>query len=404
MNPIYIVWELVDDLIGDLERIRRSVSRSPVPYLGFGFGAVIVIWLLLGHSDGGDFLSVAFWSENPEGMRNLLWSLATVAAGAAGLYGLSLAARRTKALDEQARIAAENRLISEQVQFTDRFSKAVEQLGNPNESVRIGAIYSLNRLAEDSSRDASTIIGVLAGHIKRSGQASFTSDAANQQGTPDSATALAVLGRLVPKNSGYRQSGHAEQLDLSGADFRRLSISNCNLDGFILSGSKFMEAKLNLVSAVGADLSAVNAEGCLLSGVDLTDAVMKHFIADRAVLETVLFERANLEYSKFSDVVFQNVIFDGANLLNSNFSKAYIRSATFNGAELSWTTFKDAVFVRTEMHRTIVTGVNFGKSYLAEPTLQTVRYADEAGGRRPEASYELVLPPPDNTLEVPIPF
>jgi hypothetical protein len=38
-------------------------------------------------------------------------------------------------------------------QITDRYTKAVEQLGSPSPEVRLGAIYALERLADDSDRD-----------------------------------------------------------------------------------------------------------------------------------------------------------------------------------------------------------------------------------------------------------
>src|SRR5580692_4971184 len=40
-------------------------------------------------------------------------------------------------------------------QMTDRFTKAIDQLGSPNKAVRIGGIFALERIARDSLRDRS---------------------------------------------------------------------------------------------------------------------------------------------------------------------------------------------------------------------------------------------------------
>jgi hypothetical protein len=59
--------------------------------------------------------------------------------------------------------------VAEQGQYTDRYSRTIEQLGQQGEDqlqVRLGAIYALERLARDSPRDQSTIIEVLAAFIR----------------------------------------------------------------------------------------------------------------------------------------------------------------------------------------------------------------------------------------------
>jgi len=50
--------------------------------------------------------------------------------------------------------------LSEQGQVTDRYTKAIEQLGSDKLDVRIGGIYALERVARDSARDHPTIMEV----------------------------------------------------------------------------------------------------------------------------------------------------------------------------------------------------------------------------------------------------
>ncbi len=48
--------------------------------------------------------------------------------------------------------------LTEQGQATDRYIKAIEQLGSDKLDVRIGGIYALERVARDSARDHPTVM------------------------------------------------------------------------------------------------------------------------------------------------------------------------------------------------------------------------------------------------------
>jgi hypothetical protein len=50
---------------------------------------------------------------------------------------------------------------------TERFSKAIDQLGSDKEEVILGGIYSLERIAKDSAKDQSTIMEVLSAFVRR---------------------------------------------------------------------------------------------------------------------------------------------------------------------------------------------------------------------------------------------
>src|SRR5580658_3202078 len=56
--------------------------------------------------------------------------------------------------------------LTEQGQVTDRYTKAIEQLGSDKLDVRIGGIYALERVARDSVRDHPTVMEVLTAFIR----------------------------------------------------------------------------------------------------------------------------------------------------------------------------------------------------------------------------------------------
>jgi hypothetical protein len=49
---------------------------------------------------------------------------------------------------------------------TERYTRAIEQLGSDKIDIRLGGIYSLERIATDSTRDHPTIMEVLTAFIR----------------------------------------------------------------------------------------------------------------------------------------------------------------------------------------------------------------------------------------------
>ena len=75
------------------------------------------------------------------------------------LGGLYLTWRRVTAIEEG--------------QVTERFTRAVEQLGSEQLTIRLGGIYSLERIARDSQKDHWTVMEVLTAVVReRSGSLS----------------------------------------------------------------------------------------------------------------------------------------------------------------------------------------------------------------------------------------
>ena len=56
--------------------------------------------------------------------------------------------------------------LDRQGQFTDRYTKAIDQLGSDKLDVRTGGVYALERVARDSARDHPAVMEVLAAFIR----------------------------------------------------------------------------------------------------------------------------------------------------------------------------------------------------------------------------------------------
>ena len=63
--------------------------------------------------------------------------------------------------------------LTEQGQVTDRYTKAIDQLGSDKLDVRIGGIHALERVARDSARDHPTVMEVLAAFIREHSRESW---------------------------------------------------------------------------------------------------------------------------------------------------------------------------------------------------------------------------------------
>jgi hypothetical protein len=56
--------------------------------------------------------------------------------------------------------------LTQQGQLTDRYTKAIEQLGSDKPDVRLGGIYALERIAKDSAYDRAAVAEVLTAFIR----------------------------------------------------------------------------------------------------------------------------------------------------------------------------------------------------------------------------------------------
>jgi hypothetical protein len=64
------------------------------------------------------------------------------------------------------RLARRTLEVTEQGQVTDRYTRAIEQLGSTAVDVRIGGIYALERIARDSKVDHPVVMEVLTAFIR----------------------------------------------------------------------------------------------------------------------------------------------------------------------------------------------------------------------------------------------
>lgn len=87
--------------------------------------------------------------------------------------------------------------ISRETHYTDRYTKAIDQLGHEKPIVRVGGIVALRRLASNSIEDRPMVIDVLTGYLRtQSPRPDAVAPPTSKAGpplAPDIQTALTVL-------------------------------------------------------------------------------------------------------------------------------------------------------------------------------------------------------------------
>jgi uncharacterized protein YjbI with pentapeptide repeats len=192
------------------------------------------------------------------------------------LLGAYLTWRQT----QLSRVASREELqITREGQLTDRFTRAVDQLGSKDVAVRVGGIYALGRIADESITDRASIADLLSAHVRRNApwppdaKSPFPADFPLDQlphlsvRAPDIQAILTVLGRRTPSPA-YPASWTS--LDLSSTDLRRSTLVGSNLWRV-----RFKEASLARAGLFRADLRGVD-----LRDADLRDASLHEAIAD----------------------------------------------------------------------------------------------------------------------------
>ena len=214
-------------------------------------------------------------------------TLAQILGGLALLYGLYLTYRRIVVTEDNVRVAEEG-------QVTERFTRAIEQLGHEEMAIRLGGIYALERLAKDSEKDHGPIMEVLTAYVReRATKQGEYAKEATAKPTTDIQAALTVIGRR--ETSGNNR----------GTD--RLDLSNTRLTG----------AMLNRANLSGAQLNEADLSGAVLLEADLSSA----WLQQAKLIEAELYE-ANLDMAKLIGADLYEANLGRANLIDASLSNA----------------------------------------------------------------------------------
>src|SRR6266511_4073490 len=332
-------------------RIRHGLTRFRWPLAGLAavmvvLACVLVIPQWLVRWELGAQARTLAAAERAKATNDVRATLLQGVGGVVILLGAYYTYRQLQTGREQLQIA-------QQGQVTERFTRAIDQLGHAELDVRLGGIYALERIANDSPDDRTAIAEVLTafvrGHApwppKLAGQ--YLAEAPIKQvpelqvRAPDVQAALTVLARRqpLPKLRG--------RLDLEATDLRKARLGDADLKGVSLSSANLQEATLDGANLQRAILHNANLQGALL---------------ERAQLQEASFDGANLQEAILDQAQLQAAILDGANLQGAHLEYARLHGASLNRANLKGANLNSANLQGANLHGAVLDRVELQKA------------------------------------------
>jgi hypothetical protein len=239
---------------------------------------------------------IEFVKEKYEYLIEISKTAGVFIGGIAVLSNAFFAGRSAEAANKNAEAANKNANVANQKHITERFAKAMEQLGSEKIEVKLGAIYTLEGIAEDSEKDQWTIMEILTAFVRKNApikEEYHLQDQENIQKLPklglDIQACLTIIGERKYPDPLYKR------LDLTDVNISKANLTEANLK----------KANLIKVNLIGADLIGANLSGAYLIGANLSGANL--FIANLT----------------------------GADLSKANLTRASLRQANFTEADLT---------------------------------------------------------------------
>jgi uncharacterized protein YjbI with pentapeptide repeats len=320
---------------------------SAAPYFGYDnpvFVVVLVVglgvpllWLCLWWLPQWQVAAVSEDKDRIDLETKARQTMAQILGGAALLGGLYYTAQTQRISQEGLQVNQETLRTTQEGQITERFSKAIDQLGKSgkeNLAVRLGGIYALERIARDSVKDHWPVMEVLTAFVREQTRAHKTTpnnsppvsgesaDQERERIAADIQAILTVLGRRARTfGNGESQPLNLSMAQLKEADFRDAQLQRANFTGAQLQGVNFMGAQLQNIFFRNAQLQGVNFAFTQLQEAD--------FIG--AQLQGADFERAQLQRADFLNAQLQNAFFRSAQLQGADFERAKLGGAQLQG-------------------------------------------------------------------------
>jgi uncharacterized protein YjbI with pentapeptide repeats len=284
-------------------------------------------------------------------------------------------------------------------QITERFTRAIDQLGSSEVDVRLGGIYALERIARDSKDDHPQVVEVLTAYVREharySPSKSGTAETSSEQGQSEEAdraprletdvhAAVSVLARrdvfqdrpngrlslagtdLSTLDLNAEEGGHLEGANLNGAHLERAQLSGVRLEGSSLRGAHLQ----------GANLIGAHLEGAYVAAADLADAWLRDAQLEKADLSGAQLVRAFLLRANLDGATLFGADLEGANLNEAHLMGANLHGAHLQGAHLSGARLEGADLSLASLQSASLVGANLEGASLVGAMLEGVSYAE----------------------------
>jgi uncharacterized protein YjbI with pentapeptide repeats len=258
---------------------------------------------------------------------------------------------------ENAKAALKNAQAAQDKQITERFTKAVEQLASPEIAVRLGGIYALERIANNSKDDHWTIMEVLTAFVREPPSLKAPLEEEKpllelpthiqkakdgkqpQKLRIDIQAALTVIGRRDTKQDLENQKLDLSNADIAGANLREAKLQGANfyqanLQGADLTKAQLRGADLGNTNLQQAHIIEANLQGAILTEANLKGAFLNRTNLQEADLMGAKLQGAHLSYANLQRAYLQLANLQSTRLSHAQLQEANLRQANFSGASL----------------------------------------------------------------------
>lgn len=363
-------------------RISGSVRRYYLVPVLLIAGALIPLWLYLLWELSGNLITQ---------LADPMPDLRDGTARRAYFYGIGLTITGLGALLAapfiliKAWVNERNTIAGEQGLITDRFTKAVGQLGEektvkvqtlqdprdekgrfqervltiertePNIEVRLGAIYALERIARDSERDHVPVMETLCAYIRENARSGPPRDFPlpsledEDEDAPAAVRETRIATRRLMQQNRREVFGEAQPLRADVQAALRVIERRTDRQKEI-EGEEFRldlrRANLQSLDLASADLRLADLSQARLEGADLVEARLEGADLRRARLEG-----ADLRWARLEGADLIGARLEGADLFGARLEGASFRMARLEGADLRMARLEGAVLVAARLER-----------------------------------------------------
>jgi hypothetical protein len=149
--------------------------------------------------------------------------------------------------------------INKDAQLTDRFSRAIEHLGNDNVDIRIGGLYELERIAKNSVADRRSVQVTIGSYLRN--RAPWAAGSLDGPEHPTRANLARAWLRGTRLDGCDFHSTDLRKANLEGAGLRRASLRDAHL-----AGANVRDADLRDADLRGADMRADHLDSATWTG------------------------------------------------------------------------------------------------------------------------------------------
>jgi hypothetical protein len=263
-------------------RRTRIITSGTAGTIAFTVLLIWGPWWIEGHhlrDDKGNLVASA--GIIVTGFRTMLIALAAGGFTAAGLYYT----REKHRLEREQFDHAQQQFAESQKQFettlretqesqvTGRYVEAIKLVASDKVFERLGGIYSLERIMQDSSRDRAASLEVLSAFVRRESRRLPIPDEVRS----DVQAAITVIARRQDQPGDPRvnlEAAHLARTNLRDADLTSANLISADLTYTGLIGATLVNADLSGATLIDANLAGADCLDAEFHGADLGGARM----------------------------------------------------------------------------------------------------------------------------------